>query len=146
MRPNIVRKKDVILNFYVTGQGRSVGENIVVANEAIMRDMHTNHEEVARTDACDCAFAARPMQSAKLPNQIIVADDQAARFAFELHILRFAAQDSVFENAVASTYFGELLNDRVGADYTPFAKGYVVFDNGIRANAYVGRNHSRGTD
>src|SRR5436189_6081773 len=101
VRPCIVRKKDVIFNLDVTSQGRAVGEDVVIANYAIVGDVHSHHQKVSRAKAFNSTFATAAMQRAKLANQIVIADDEAARFAFELDILGLATDHRVLEDPVA---------------------------------------------
>ena len=68
------------------------------------------------------------MKSAKLANHIVVADLEIARLAFELHILRLAADDRMLENAVPGADSREPLDDRVGPNLAIWADFDVIFD------------------
>src|SRR5205085_5341079 len=76
MTADIVRQEGVILYADVTGEGHVVGADDVVADLAIVRDMHADHQKVARADARRRACAARAMERHILADQIIVTDDE----------------------------------------------------------------------
>jgi hypothetical protein len=63
----------------MTGQGRGVGQDVVVPDHAVMSDMRIGHHQVVRPDAglAPAAFRA-PMYGRKLADLVAVADDQSA--------------------------------------------------------------------
>jgi hypothetical protein len=130
MRADIVGKKDVILNGDVSGKRDFVGEDIIVAYTAVMRDVYAHHEEVARTDPRHLIFAAGAMKRAKLPNQVVVANLEEAWLTFELYVLRLSANHGMLEDPVARADFSELLDNRVCANLTIWANFDVIFDYG----------------
>src|ERR1700682_469108 len=146
MTADVVRKKDVILNLDVTRQSSAIGKNVVVAHDAVVRDVHTHHEKVARADASCLRLAARPMERTEFTNQIVVADDQAARFAFELHVLRLASEYGVLKDTVSCSKLSKAFDNRVRTDFASCCDFDIIFDNDIRANANAGRDQSPGTD
>ncbi len=112
----------------VSGKSDFISEDVVVTDNAVVRDVNANHEEVPRTDASGLSVAVRAMKRAKLSNHVVVADFEIAPFAFELQILRLAADNSVLKNAIPSPDFCEFFNDGVGSDFTIWANFDVIFD------------------
>jgi hypothetical protein len=90
----------VIFNGHIAGEGDPVCEDIIVADDAIVRDVDSNHQEVAGTNACRLTLAGGAVQGAKLPNEIIVANYQLTQLTFELYMLWLSSEDNMFENAV----------------------------------------------
>ena len=78
-----------------------LAKRVVVAQHAVVRDVDADHQEVAVADARRLALAARAVNRHVLAYQVVVADDQPARLAPELHVLRLAAEDGVLVDAVA---------------------------------------------
>jgi hypothetical protein len=98
--------------------------------------MHANHEEVARTDSRRLTLAAGAMESAKLANQIIVANLEVARFTSKLHILRFPANHGVLKNAISRANSRKSLDDRIGSNLAIRADFYVIFNDGSGVNRH----------
>jgi hypothetical protein len=65
--------------------------------------MHPNHKKVARADPRGLPRTIRPVKRAELPNYVVVADFEETLFAFELNVLRLAADNGMLENPVACT-------------------------------------------
>jgi hypothetical protein len=137
MRADVVRKKDVVFDRDVARQSNFVSEDVVIAHDAIMRDVNANHQEVARAYAGRFAFTSRAVYGHELAYQIIIADDEAGRLAPELQVLRRAAEDSVLTDAVAASKGRVALDDRVGVYLAASANRHVIFDNDIRAYANI---------
>jgi hypothetical protein len=53
--------ENVIFDFTMSGECRAVGEDIVVADFAVVRDVRADHQKVARADARRFTFAAGAM-------------------------------------------------------------------------------------
>ena len=127
----------MILNNNVSGQGCSVSKNIVVPDFAIVSDVHTDHEEVSRTNSRCCSFATRSVNRAKFANEIIGADVEETFFVFELDVLRFAAEHGMFENSIARSQPGELFDYGVGGDITTISNFGIAFNNNVGPNPNV---------
>ncbi len=88
----------------VAGQSGAVGENGLVADVAIMRDVRVGHEQAAAADgggaaAADCAAADGDV----FAESIFVADDEMGFFAGKFQILGIAADGAEgMENIVAA--------------------------------------------
>ena len=80
----------MILHDDVARERDAVGEDVVVADLAVVRDVRADHQEVARADARRRALAARAVQGRVLANQVVVTDDEFAPLASKLHVLRLA--------------------------------------------------------
>src|SRR5690349_3182629 len=91
VRAHIVRKKHVVLDFYMACQRHFIREDVVVADHAVMRYVYTDHKEVARADAGRLRRAVRPVKRAKLADDVVIANLEKALFALELNVLRLAA-------------------------------------------------------
>src|SRR4051812_37015462 len=101
----------MVFNHDVSGEGNLVGEDIIVANDAVVRHVNADHQEVARAYTRLFAFAARAMQCYAFAYQVIVAYDKTALLAFELHVLRQSAQNGVFADSIPASQNCELFDD-----------------------------------
>lgn len=132
VRADVVGKKNVIFDDDMSRECNFVRKNVVVADDAVVRDVRSDHQEVARSDARRLVCAAGPVQRAKLANDVVVADFQVTALAVKLHVLRLAAHDGVFEDAVSGPDFRKLFDDGVSPNLAIWANFHVIFDNGGR--------------
>src|SRR6185369_2497025 len=130
MRAHSVGKKNVILNRDVSGERNFVRKNIIVANHAVMRDVHANHEKVAGTDPRRLSRAIRPVKRAELADDVVVPDFQKTRLAFELHILRFATYNRMLKDSISGTQPRKPLDDGISPNLAIRPDFDVIFDNG----------------
>ena len=110
---------------------------------AIVCDVHADHEEIARADSSGLSFAVGSMESAKLPNHIVIADLEIALLAFELHILRLPAQYGMFKNAITSANSRKSFDDSIGPDLAIWANFHVFLDDCGRMNRHFGDRFTR---
>ena len=94
-----------------------------------MRDVRSDHQEVARTDARRLIFTAGPVQRAELANDVVVADLEESLLVLELHVLRLATHDRMLINAITSAQPCKTLDDRIRANLAIWANFDVIFDN-----------------
>ena len=106
----------MILRRNMPGQSGAICKNAIVFEQAVVGDVDTDHQKISRTDPRHLAFTRRAMNRHIFADQVLVADDEAAYFAFEINMLRFAPEGCVFGDAI------------------PFAEGGVAFDDGMRCN------------
>jgi hypothetical protein len=143
MRADVVGKKNVILDGYVSGEGDLVREDVVVADNTVVRNVNADHKKVSRTDASCQSFAVSPVKSAKLANDVVIADFEIALFAFELHILRFAADYGMLKNPVTGANPGEPFDYGVGSDFAIRPDFDVILDDGCGMNGHFGQEFTK---
>jgi hypothetical protein len=71
------------------------------------------------------------VQGRAFPNQIVVADDEAAGLVFELHVLRQPSQHSVLGYSIPPAQGRELFDDDMRSDFASFADHHIVFDDNV---------------
>jgi hypothetical protein len=76
------------------------------------------------------------VKSAILANEVVVADLEVARLAFELHVLRLAADYGMLEDAIASADARIPLNHGMGRNLAVRTDLDIVLDHGVWANAH----------
>jgi len=130
VRADIVRKKNVILNLDMSRKRHLVGEDVVVTDHAVVSDVYSHHEEVARADARCSSFPVGAMKSAILAYDVVVANLEIARLAFELYILRLAADYGVFKDAIPGAEASVSLDDSIGRNLAIWADFNVILDDG----------------
>jgi hypothetical protein len=102
-----------------------------------MRDVHPNHKKVARTDSSGLPLAVGPVESAELAYQIVVADFEETLFAFELNVLRLAANDRVLVDPVTRAQACKTFEHSIGRNLTIRANFDVVFYYGGWVNRHL---------
>lgn len=130
---------DFVAHGDVPGQGRGVGQDVVVADHAVVGDVRVGHHQVVRADAGHSAAAlGAAMDGRKFADPVAVANDKRALFTAEFQVLGFAADaghrmDMVFGAESREAFdLGSGVNDCFVADVN------TVFDNGERANRHSG--------
>ena len=82
-------KHHVVPQLDMSGQGRRLPDNYVVANHAVMRDMGSDHDQASRTHPGQTAAAiGADMDRDVLPNDRVFSDFQLAVLAGVFQILR----------------------------------------------------------
>src|SRR5262249_53742763 len=130
MRAHAVRKKNVIFDRDMSGQRHLIGKDVVVTDDAVVRDVDADHEEVARADTRRLAGAVSAVKRAELANQVIVAYLKVTLLAFELYVLRLAAQNGVLKDPVAGA------ESRKSLDYG--IRGYLAIGPNFDVVLYYG--------
>ena len=78
-----------LLHLHVAAQGRRVGQNNVIADFAIMRDVRLSHnQDMAPHASHAAAFYGAAADGNELANLVVVADFKTGRFAGVGQILR----------------------------------------------------------
>src|ERR1044071_855353 len=81
VRADVRGEEGVVFDCHVARERRAVREHVVVAYEAVVRDVRADHEEVAGAYARLTALAARAVDGRVLANQVVVANDERASLA-----------------------------------------------------------------
>src|SRR5881396_3446750 len=148
----------VVADLDVTGKSRHIGEDRVVADLAVMRDMHVGHDPVVAADACHAhVLHGAAAESAVLADGVAVADLERGRFAGVFLVLGRPAERAESENSVLSAYASPPLDhhvrpdrgalpyldvlayDRIGSHRHPRAELRSGMDDGRRVN-HMGRS------
>jgi hypothetical protein len=137
MRAHTVRKKHVILNHDMPRQRHLIREDIVIPNHTIMRNMHADHKKVARADPRSLPLAVGPVKSAKLANDVVVANFEETFFPFEFNVLRLAANHGMLENAVTGAQTRKLFDHRISRNLAIWANFDVVLDYSGRMDTHL---------
>ena len=127
-------------------QSRPIGKDTIVFQDAVVRDVHPDHEIISRADACRHVLTRGAMNGHIFANQIVIADQETARFATEFQILRFASEGGMFEHAVPFAQARVALYDRMRSDLAASADEHALFDDRVRPDRHVGRNLRPRTD
>ncbi len=124
---------------HVPGQLRVVGKNGVVADLAVMRQVHISHDPVVIAHARHTCIARRTyVEGAKLADGIAITNDKLAGLASIFLVLGNGAQRVELEDTVITTNGGVAFNDAVRAN------GGACTHLHVRANDRV-RTYTDGT-
>lgn len=124
----------MILDEDMSRQCNFIRENVVVADDTVVRHMTPDHQKVARSDPRRFSLAAGPVQRTKLANQVVVPDFEITLLAAELYVLRLAPDDGMLENPVSRAEFGKPLDDGIGGNFTIRTYRHFIFDDGKRSD------------
>src|SRR6202044_1450565 len=87
-----------VTDLHMPAHGRAVGEDHLVADPAVVRDVGIRHEQAVRTDARDAMTLGRTaVHGAELAKHIALADDELRRLALVLLVLRRRPQGGELE-------------------------------------------------
>src|SRR5689334_5007301 len=121
----------------MAGQRHFIREDVVVADDAVVRYVYADHKKVARADAGRLPRAVRAMKRAKLADDVVIANLEKALFALELNVLRLAADDGVFVDAITRSEPRKALDHGISADLAIWTDFDVRFDYGGRMNRHL---------
>ncbi len=135
MNPDVSPKRHVILDNHVASERRPVGEDHVIADVTVVRDMRLRHEKIVRADLGQASAAlGAAVQRNELAKYVALAGAKPASLIAILQIvrrltrgherkknraaakLRWAFDDTMAGNANVVVQDDVVSNDRVGAD------------------------------
>ena len=113
----------------VACQLRVIRKDRVIADHAVVRQMHISHEPVIASHTRHTRVARRTdVEGTKLSDDVSVTNDQFARFTRVFFVLRNGPQGRELENPVVLT------------------NGGVPFDHAVRSNRRSGPDFDVGTN
>src|SRR6185437_11399663 len=128
---------------YMPAKRRGVGQNYVVANHAVMRDVRIgHHQHVAAYARESAAFYSATVDCHKLPHLVVIAHLQPRRFTFVAQVLRRHANGAIREEEIARADFCRTFNGHMRFQSAVFANFNVRANHTIRANITGGMNLS----
>ena len=123
----------------LTGQIRSVGDDDLVAQHAVMRNMAVGHEKAAAAYSRGAAVARAAMNRDTFAQPVVIADFGAGKAVrLELEVLRVAADHRVLGDAVARADTGVALDHCMGCNFAIVADDDIPFDHGKGTDVHVG--------
>ena len=130
-----------VIDHHMTGQRGIVGEGYLVADLAIVRDMHVGHDPVVVANRGHAAILHRAqVKGAKLANGVAVADLQTGRFAGIFLVLRHFTQRAELEDAVVAPDTG------MAPDHAMRSDDRVVTNLDVRTDDRIGADLDIGAD
>src|SRR5437773_117320 len=131
----------VVADLDMTGESRDIGEDRVVADLAVVRDMHVGHYPVVASDARDArVLRGAAAESAVLADGVAVADLECGRFAGVFLVLGRPAERAESENPVLSAYASPPLDHHVRPDRGPLPYLHVLAYDRIGSHRYSRRS------
>ncbi|MNR10881.1 hypothetical protein D3C85_1271540 [compost metagenome] len=128
-----------VTDVHVAGQRRVVGEDGVVADLAVVRQMDIGHDPVVVADAGHAAILrGADVEGAEFADGVVVADFQPCRLARVLLVLRHRTQRTELENAVVLANAGMAFDHHVRADPGAAVDADIGADDAVCADFDVG--------
>jgi len=128
-------KERAVPDFGVSGHHYVVGDDVVVADFAIVTEVGDCHQEVVVTDAGAFAFARAPADGDIFSESVPFANDHAGiGRGHESQILRISSDDSSMSHLVVRAENDAPTNFGVRVNLATRSKFRVVFDDGVSAN------------
>src|SRR5712691_8108004 len=139
MRSRESAKDGVVPHAHVAGKRRDVGEDRMIADLAVVRDMDIGHDPIVAADPRHArVLHSTAIEGAKLSNGISVPDFERRRFAAVLLVLGRPTDRTESENTVLRADPGPSFDHHVRSDQGAFADLDVLADDRIRADRYAG--------
>ena len=134
-----------VTNGHMAGQCRTIGQDGVIANNAVMRHMHVGHEQIAIADTGFTTILNRaPMNGAVLTDDIVITDNQRGWLTRVFFVLAFFPDTGKLKYAVIAADSRWALDDHVGHHFSPLSDLNVRADVAPWANRYVVGKLGRG--
>ena len=134
-------------------QGRVVGEDAVVTDDAVVGDVDVDHKQVATAHLGQALILhGTAVEGAVFANDVVVANLKEGALTGVLLVLAILTDGGVLEDLVAATNLGRALDhhmgtypgvvtdfhlgadDRKGADFNPFTDHGRLMDDGSIVN------------
>lgn len=130
----------IVIDYYLAGYLRSVGDDYIIAYDTVVGDMRIGHDEAvgANHGLALCCCAA--VYGDTFTYGGIVADDGCSLLSAEFQILRYAGNHSSRENIAVFADTGTVHDHDVGGNACAFT------DFNIRLYCHKGVNHHTGMD
>src|SRR2546421_1744765 len=116
----------------------TIGDDHIVADDAVMRDVHVRHEKTARSYRRLAGRGAAAVDRAVFPDDRAVADLDPRLLALVFQVLRIVADDRAIPDLHALADACVPLEDGVGRDAAALAHGNVRADHAVRPHGHVG--------
>src|SRR5882762_1754317 len=137
MRSGKPAEHGIVSDLDVTGKRRDIGKDRVVADPAIMRDMHIGHDPVVVADARNArVLHGAAAESAIFADGVAVADLERRRLPTVFLVLGRSAERTESENSILSSYASSPLDQHVRPDRGPLPYRDVLADYRIRPHRY----------
>src|SRR3954462_3963906 len=147
MHGAVATEKHVVSDFTMTADHRVIGENDVVTDVAVMRDVRADHEEAAIANRRDTASAhSASIDRDALADLAVRADDEPGRFTFVVHGLRRCAERGEGIDRRAGPDGGVTRKMHMRDKLAVVAEGHVRTDHAIRADLDVRADNGTGRD
>ena len=142
MHPRKATQNDPIPHMHMPRQSGIIGKNGVIADLAVVGNMHIGHHPVVIANPGD-PFVLRctGIKSAKLANSIAIANFQTRGLTGIFFILRLRPQRSKLKNLVIAPNAGMALNHAMRPNARAFTNLNVRANNAVRAHRYRWVHH-----
>src|SRR3569623_75588 len=140
-------KDHVILDHHMAGQRGIIGEDGVVADQAIVREVHVRHDPIVVADPGDAAalFGAA-IEGAEFADDVAVADLEQSGFATVFLVLRHLAERRELENFIVAADARRAIDDDMRPHLGTGADDHIRADDGERPDVDIRRQLGLGVD
>ena len=123
-----------VANLYLASELASVGDDDVIAEDAIVTNVAVGHDEVATSDDGLVSRSCAPVDCGALADAVVVANLAGSLLAVELEVLRDAANNSVLENTIVLAHAGTPADGCSVHDFATVSNDDVRLNCGERSN------------
>ena len=130
MNSRVGADRRVVFYEDVPGERRSISENNVVADAAVVRNVGLRHDEVVRAELgyITAAFGAA-LQRREFSKRVSLASAQPASLALVFQVLRRLARGNKREKNCSATELRWSFDDAMTSDANIVSQNYVIADN-----------------
>lgn len=130
-------KKNAVFQQAMAAQKGTIGQDTLVANDAIMGNMAAGHEEIVVTNPGFKPFIGASMDRHIFAEDIVLPNDGACFFAAEFQVLRKFAQYGAAVNHVRFAHLERAYEHRMRTDHTSRTQADATIKDGVRPNLAI---------
>ena len=139
------RDKGTIRHRHVTTEHRSIGEDGVVADRAVVAEMPAGHDVIAAADCCRVLRLERPMDRDIFAENVVVADHDPPDVLGTAGMLWGPADDGMLAEFVVHARLHARLQDNARRDHAVVAEFNVGLHAGKGPDAHTDAQPGLGT-
>ena len=123
----------------MTGHLGIIGNDTVITDDAVVRDMTVSLQQAVVADTCFPAFLCSPVHCHKLSYSGIISYFHQRIFSFKLQVLGNSGDHGAGENAAVPADARPFHNGHIAADPGTFSNFNIVMNDCKRVYFYIGR-------
>ena len=137
----------IIFNCDVASQRGRIGQDDVIAQDAVVSDVRRDHQKVMVSDFCMSASASGPaMDADELAKNVVGSDRKKCLFAAEFEILRLKSDSSEWKEMIVLPDGGRPFDNHVRVKSASIADSDAIPNSAVWSDDNIGADFSFGAD
>ncbi len=130
----------------VAGESGAIGDDDVIADMAIVGEVHADHDEVVAADGGSSVGLHAAVDGHVLSDDVFGADDQLAAGSAVAGMLRHSAEHGAFIDVISRPELRPRFNDDVAGELAFISDLYASLDNAKRTDGDIVSEYCVGAD